>query len=160
MLTARTNIFLALAVLAIFASSKLPAAEIYHWVDENGVQHFSQYRPSGDIPDLSTQKLQDTAPPGNGELEDVYNIEEHEKRMTEWREDRDKKREEARERERQQAQQQPKSYPEQYNRYARPYWYRPAYGRPPYRPPNKPRPPVTKPTPPSHLVPPGGIRQR
>ena len=68
MLTARTNLFrihffLVLAALAIFASTKLPANEIYLWVDENGVQHFSQYQPNGDIPDLSTQKLQDATPP-------------------------------------------------------------------------------------------------
>ena len=156
MFTDRTTIVSTLAALAMLFSTQLLAAEIYHWVDENGVQHFTQYRPDDDIPNVSTQKLEDTTPPGDGQPEDIYNLEEHEKRMAAWREERDQNGKDARERK----QQQQVQYPEQNNRYIRPYWRRPIYGRPPIKPPTIPEPPIEIPRSPPHNIPPRGISNR
>ena len=148
--TFRVTRIVTLAALLAIAGTKVLASEIYHWVDENGVQHFSQYKPAGDVPNVSQQILKDATPPGDGE--DVYNVEEHEKRMAAWREERDKKREEARERN---SKQQPINYREPERVYGRGYWYPPVYGRPPYKPPHKPIPPIEKPRPPSYVKPRG-----
>lgn len=150
----------ALALLIMIASTKVVATEIYHWVDENGVPHYSQYRPVDDTPDVSTLKLLETTPPGNDQVEDVYNLEAHEKRMTAWREKREQERIESRERKKQALQQQPIKHSEPYKDYSRSFWYPPVYNRPPYRPPNrpphKPQPPEVNPRPPSTLLPRGG----
>jgi len=148
--TFRVTRIVTLAALLVITGTKVLASEIYHWVDENGVQHFSQYKPAGDVPNVSQQVLKDATPPGDGE--DVYNVEEHEKRMAAWREERDKKREEARERN---SKQQPIKYRESEREYGRGYWYPPVYGRPPYKPPQKPIPPIEKPRPPSYVKPRG-----
>lgn len=142
-----------LVVLAVIAGTKVSASEIYHWVDENGVQHFSQYKPAGDIPNVSQQKMEDAVPPGDGE--DVYNVEEHEKRMAAWREEREQKRKDAQEQKRLEAQRQPIRYQEPARNYVRPYWYPPIHNRPPHRPPHKPTPPIEKPGPPSSVRPRG-----
>jgi len=71
--TFRVTGIISLVVLAVFASTKAPASEIYQWVDENGVQHFSQHKPAGDTPNVSQRELEDNAPPGDGQVEDVYN---------------------------------------------------------------------------------------
>ena len=151
-----TKIFM-LALLAVIASTNLAAAEIYHWVDENGVPHYSQHRPDDDIQNVSTQKLEDTAPARNDQQEDVYNLEAHEKRMTAWREERDQERKDARERKRKIAEQQPIKHSEPYRDYSRRFLYPPIYNRPPYRPPyrppQKPQPPVVNPRPPSPFLP-------
>jgi len=148
--TFRVTRIVTLAALVAIAGTKVLASEIYHWVDEDGVQHFSQHKPAGDVPNVSQQILEDATPPGDGE--DVYNVEEHEKRMAAWREERDKKREEARE---SNSKQQPKQYREPERSYPGRYWYPPVYGRPPYRPPQKPTPPIEKPSPPSYVKPRG-----
>jgi len=152
--TFRLTRIVTLAALLAIAGTRVLASEIYHWVDENGVQHFSQYKPAGDVPNLSQQILEDATPPGDGE--DVYNVEEHEKRMAAWREERDKEREEKRERDNKQ---QPIKYPEPEHSYRGQYWYPPIYSRPPHRPPNrppqKPIPPIEKPSPPSTVKPRG-----
>jgi hypothetical protein len=144
--------------LLVIVSTKLAASDIYHWVDENGVQHFSQYRPAGNIPDVSELQLEDSVVPANDQVEDVYNIEAHEKHMAEWREEREQKREDARERNRQVAQQ-PIKYTQPERDYSRSYWFPPIYNRPPHRPPHrppvKPEPPVVLPSPPSTLLPRG-----
>ena len=155
--TFRVTRIVTLAALLVIAGTKVLASEIYHWVDENGVQHFSQQKPVGDVPNVSQQILEDATPPGDGE--DVYNVEEHEKRMAVWREERDKKREETRERD---SEQQPIKYREPERNDPGQYWYPPIYGRPPLRPPNrppqKPIPPIEKPRPPSSVKPRGFSR--
>jgi len=152
--TACVTTLMTLALLAMITSTKVAAAEIYHWVDENGVPHYSQVRPVDDIPNVSMQKLEDTTP---DQVDDVYNLEAHEKRMTAWREERDKERKEARERKRKIAEQQPIKQSEPYRDYSRSFWYPPIYNRPPYRPPyrppHKPQPPVVNPRPPSPFLP-------
>lgn len=137
--------------LLVITSTKLAASEIYHWVDENGVQHFSQYRPAGNIPDVSELQLGDSVVSGNDQVTDVYNIDAHEKHMAAWREERKQKREDARERKRQVAQQQPVKYTQPGPYYSRSYWYPPIYNRPPI----KPEPPIVLPSPPSTLLPRG-----
>jgi len=51
-----------LVLLAAIASANIAASEIYHWVDEDGVSHFSQQPPAKDIQNVSTQPIRDTAP--------------------------------------------------------------------------------------------------
>ncbi len=132
-------------MLGIVLSTIATASEIYYWVNENGVSNFSQYRPASNTPDVSTLELETSKPPGNGQYEDVYNVEAHEKRMIAWRAERQKEREDSRERKRQASQQVQIQYIQPQN----PYWYpRPYYN---YRPPYKPHPPIEKPRPPSIL---------
>ena len=150
--TTRVTKSIGFFMLAIVLSTIAMASEIYHWVDENGVSNFSQYRPASNTPDVNTLKLETSKPPGNDQYEDVYNVEAHEKRMIAWRAERQNTREDSRERKRQ-ASQQPQI---QYVQAQSQYWYpRPYYSyRPPYKPHppiEKPRPPIEKPRPPSIL---------
>ena len=130
--TGRVTKIITLTLLAAIASTNIVATEIYHWVDENGVSHFSQYRPGADTPNVSTKKVEENAP---DQVDDVYNLEAHEKRMTAWREEREKERKETRERNKQAAQQQPIKHSEPYRDYSHGFWYPPIYNRPPHRPP-------------------------
>jgi hypothetical protein len=156
----------ALLALAVLASANLSASEIYHWVDEDGVQHFSQQPPGSDTSNVSKQVLEDTAPPGDGQVEDVYNLAVHKEHMAEWREERDKQREEARKNKKLAANQQPQRSTETDGYYPWPYWRRPIYGKPPYRPPHRPpyRPPdnserpIFNPRPPTTSLSGGGSR--
>ena len=136
-----------LVLITFIANTKLLASDIYHWVDENGVSHYSQYQPGDDTPNVSTQKLENTAPPGNGEVEDVYNVAAHEKHMAEWREDRDNKRADVRARNEQAARQHSTRNSESYSTDSGSYLYPPIFGRQPVRP----RPPIVRPRPPSGL---------
>lgn len=145
-----------LVLLAVFAAANLAAFDVYHWVDQNGVAHYSQYRPASDIPNVKVQKLEDTRTPGDGQVEDIYNVEAHEKHMAAWRQEREQMRKDARERKMLAAQQQPVRYPQPERNYVRPYWYPPLQNRPIHRPSPKPRPPVANPRPPSRVKPRGG----
>lgn len=140
-------------LLAIIASSNVAAVKIYHWVDENGIPNFSQYRPGSDVPGVSEQELVEATLPD--QAEDVYNVEAHAKLMADWREELKQKREDARERKRRIAEQQPIRYQQPEPNYFGSFWYPPYYHRPPVRPPNKPVPPVAVPGPPSTLRPRG-----
>jgi len=148
--TCHTAKIITLAFIAVIACTTTAATEIYHWVDENGVSHFSQYQPGNDTQNVSKKKLEDTTP---DQVEDVYNLEAHEKRMAEWREEREQERKETRERKKQAAQQQPIKHSEPYNDYSRSFWYPPIYNRPPHRPPHKPQPPVVNPRPHTPFLP-------
>jgi len=139
----RTIIVTTLVLLAFTISTKVAASDIYHWVDENGVSHYSQYQPGGDTSNVSRQKLENKAPRGNGEVEDVYNVAAHEKHMAEWREERDKNRADARARNKQTTQQHSTRNPESYSAQSGSYWYPPVYGKQPVRP----RPPIARPRP-------------
>jgi hypothetical protein len=46
-----------LFLVAFLASSPVLATEVYHWVDENGVAHYSQHAPATDRagPNISLQ---------------------------------------------------------------------------------------------------------
>lgn len=142
-----------LVVLTVVATTNVPAAEIYHWVDESGVSHYSQQPPSRDTPDVSTQKIVAHTPSDNGQVEDIYNTVEHEKRMAAWREEREQERKDARDRKNQAASkpiryQQPESYG------TTPYLFRPIY-RPPHRP-VYPERPIYNPRPPTSSLSRGG----
>lgn len=130
-------------------SFQTQASEIYHWVDENGVSHFSQQPPDKETQNVSTKRIVDNAPGDGAESEDIYNTVEHEKRMTAWREERDQERKDARERKQQAAQQQQKY--QQPESYGPTYWRRPIYVRPPLRPTPLPDPgrPIFNPRPPT-----------
>jgi len=132
-----------LFLLALVASTTLVASDIYHWVDENGVSHYSQYQPGDDTPNVSRQELENKSSRGNGEVEDVYNVAAHEKHMAEWREERDKNRADARARNKQTTQQHSTRNPESYSAQSGSYWYPPVYGKQPVRP----RPPIARPRP-------------
>jgi len=67
MITGRIIKIITLVLLAVIASTNVPATDIYHWVDENGVQHFSQYRPTDNIPNVIQLKLEDATLPGDGQ---------------------------------------------------------------------------------------------
>jgi len=147
--TNQTSKFIILILLVVFASTNLAAEEIYRWTDENGVPNYSQYPPNSDIVDVSKQKLEDVTPPGNGQAEDVYNVEAQQKRMAEWREEREQNRKKVRESKKLAAQQQPVTYPQQVRRSFGTYWNRPVYGKPPHQPQH----PIARPRPPSAVLP-------
>ncbi|NND58084.1 MAG: DUF4124 domain-containing protein [Xanthomonadales bacterium] len=134
------------------ACTQVLATEIYHWVDENGVSHYSQSAQAGSPDGVKTMTLDDTAPPDYDPDEDRYGVAAQAERMTLLRKEMDEKREAERDRRRNAAAQQPvvrQSYP--VNSGYGPFW------RPPYRPvpPVEPRPPVPEPYPTSTLKPPG-----
>jgi hypothetical protein len=146
-------------LLTIIANAELVAAEIFHWVDENGVAHYSQNPPAGDTQNVSTQKIESPEPSGNGEVEDVYNVKEHEEKMIAWREERDKERKEARDRKNQTVSQRPIEYRQQENAYPWPYIYPPNHRppiRPPIEPPYNPDRPIFNPRPPVTSITRGG----
>lgn len=137
-----------LFLLAIMASSLLSAQEIYHWQDENGVQHFSQIAPAGEIAGVSTLTLADSTPPDFDPDEDRYGVEAQAERMKALREEMEKRREARRK-----AAPQPVVQYQQPVRYAAPLWWHrpPVYPKPPLRP----QPPVIEPYPTAVLRPPG-----
>ena len=151
--TFRLTGIIALAFLAVVASSNMFAAEIYQWVDENGVSHFSQQPPPKDTRNVSTQTIRNTAPSAAALEEDIYDTKAHEERMAQWRKEREQERQDARDRKAQANQQQIKyQQPESYGR--RPYLYPPIY-----RPPNKPiypERPIFNPRPPTASLSRGG----
>lgn len=139
---------IAWVLLAVIASANIAASEIYHWVDENGVSHFSQQPPAKDIQNVSTQTIRDAAPSDGVLAEDIYDTKAHEERMAEWRKERTQERKDARDRKQQAANQQALKYPqpESYGRY--PYLYPPIH-RPRPRPPFNPERPIFNPRPPT-----------
>ena len=157
MSTGRTKAVIILVLLVMIASTAALAGEIYHWVDENGVQNFSQRPPDGKVSGVSQMNLVDTTPEDYDPDEDRYGVEEQAERMAALREKMEQEREDARERERNAAQQQAVQYREPYRRYSNGVWLPPIYpGAPIYpRPPVKPEHPIEVPYPTATLRPPG-----
>ena len=145
-----TTLIFVLALCATGASAKTQASEVYQWVDENGVSHFSQQPPSKDTQNVSTQKIIDKQPSVGDQAEDIYNTKAHEERMAEWRTERDQERKDARERKEQAAKQQRKY--QQPESYGPTYWRRPIYARPPLRPSPSPERPIFNPRPPPTAI--------
>lgn len=140
------------AILLSVACTQVLATEIYHWVDENGVSHYSQSAPAGSPDGVKTMTLDDTAPPDYDPAEDRYGVAAQAERMALLRKEMDEKREAERDRRRNAAAQQPvvrQPYPVNYG-------YGP-FRQPPYRPvpPVEPQPPVPELYPTSTLRPPG-----
>lgn len=111
------------------------AYEVYHWVDENGVPHYSQERPDENIAGVRKLQLEDTTPPDYDPEEDRYGVEEQAERMAGLREDRQARRDEARERQLNAPQPPVVIYQEPYYPgYLNRLWLPPAYPWPPVRP--------------------------
>jgi hypothetical protein len=148
MMTSRVTIFVGVAVLA--AAQPAPAQEIYRWVDEQGVVHFSDTAPGGASGEISTLTLDGSPPAAYDPEQDIYNLAATGQRMQALRDEMAAQRDARRER----AAAQPPvvvQYPEQqHSGYANGYLYgypRPPGGhpgRPPFRPPHGP-PPGTQP---------------
>ena len=140
-----------LLLLAFCVSMPVLATEVYHWVDENGVSHYSQNAPPGDVPGVSTMILEDTTPPDYDPEEDRYGVAAQAERMASMREDMKEKRDAESERRRNAAAQQP------IIQYQQPYQYGySSFWRPPYHPspPLRPVPPI-EPVPSVPFRPPG-----
>lgn len=145
---------LALFLLVMLAGSPAVAAtEIFHWVDENGVAHFSQSAPLSDVAGVSHLTLEDTTPPDYDPEEDRYGVEAQAERMAALREEMAQKRESRRDR-------QHNSYQQPLVQYREPY-YVSGLLRPPYypRPPLRPEPPIAVPYETTTLLPPGSGRR-
>ena len=63
-----------LFLLAFTASMPVAATEVFHWVDENGVQNFSQQAPGSSTSGVSQLTLDGMAPPGYDPEEDRYGV--------------------------------------------------------------------------------------
>lgn len=136
----------AFPLLAIFAAEALSAAEIFHWVDENGVHHYSQVAPRTETEDVSTLSLSEPAAGSYDPDADIYGVAAQQERMKAMREEMEQKRQAARERQRQEAQRPAIIYREP-ERWGYPI-YRPGF---PNVPPLRPTPPIQRP--PSTLLP-------
>jgi len=153
----RALILLAVCALLLPAVSAR-AEEIYRWVDQSGVVHFSDAIPAAAVADVSTVVLEETLPPDYDPEADLYNVAAQAERMQALREVMAKEREARRERQRSAAQA-PAEQDGEAVRY--PYNYgNIRYPRPPARPPTGPRPPVPEPYETSTLRPPGGLQDR
>jgi hypothetical protein len=116
------------------------ATEVYQWVDENGVVHFSQNAPAGNVNGVEKITLEDTTPPDYDPEEDIYGVAAQAERMAALREEMAEKRDAAEDRRRQA----PAS--QAVVQYQDPYPYR--YGNVPYwRPPLRPVHPIEPPRP-------------
>jgi hypothetical protein len=139
----------AVTLLSYLLAAPLAAYEIYHWVDANGVDNYSQWAPTDAVDGVSKQILADPAPPAREPDEDLYSVEATAEQMRALWEGMEQRREE-------QLQRQPPTpgrveVQQQEPYYALPGWYgRPADGpvdRPGHRPPHPPdepeKPPAT-----------------
>ena len=126
----------------LLAAGLAHAGDIYHWVDEDGVPHYSQTPPAdADVP-VETRELATSTPDDYDPHEYEYSVMNQAERIhTEWAAlaeqraaEREARREEARRRERDR-----EAY-EQYERdrygwrYGREVWYPSVHPRPPLRP--------------------------
>ena len=128
-------------LLAALLAAPAIAEEVYRWVDENGVTHFSQMPPD-EVTGVTQQTLRDTRPSDYDPEQDLYNVEAQAERMQQLRDERKEKRQAARlEREREAERQQIMQYQNrQYYGYPN---YRPGWVNP--HPPLRPTPPVARP---------------
>ena len=141
--------------LALLTAFPALATEVYHWVDENGVSHFSQNAPASNVEGVKTVTLDDTAPPDYDPEEDRYGVAAQAERMAELRKEMAEKREANQDRRRNAAARQPAAKYQQPVQNGYPILGRPPY-YPGYRPPVKPEPPVRpEPYPTEVLRPPG-----
>lgn len=125
-------------LLGYLAVSSADATEVYRWVDDDGVIHFSQSAPPANVPGVTEMTLEDTAPTEYDPDEDLYGIDAQAERMAQLRQEMADKREQAQERQRNAARQPVTQY-QQPMQYGYPY-----YGLPPYSPglrPPRPEPP-------------------
>ena len=134
-------------ILLLLAAPAVWATEIYHWVDKDGVPHYSQNPPPADTSGVNRMRLEDTSPANVDPEEDLYNVEVQQKRMASIRQEREEKREADRERRAKVAAQQPVVIYQQSQPYSYPFWNSGIYPRPPINPgpPIRPQPPIAVP---------------
>ena len=134
------------------AGGPATAQDIYRWVDEDGIVHFSDTAP-GSVPGgVSTVTVEDTRPEDYDPEADIYNVAAQAERMRALREKMEKDREDRRERQRSAAARQPVQATRSVGYGIPPWWWdRPGTGRPPR--PERPEPPVPVPPPTSTLRP-------
>lgn len=119
----------AILIIGTFVSLHARATDIYRWVDDEGIVHFSDTRP-GDDSGVRTLQVHSSNPPGYDPSEDPYSVANQAKRVNDkWSElaDEREKREEKR---REQAQQYVQNEPPRYDGLHRVYW--PGYYAPMY----------------------------
>lgn len=140
-------------LIVLHSYSSVSAAEVFHWIDENGVIHFSQWAPDN-VVDVAKLVVHTNNPPGYDPLEDPYSIRNQAERTSETWKALEARKEERREKVRKEREQYIRNSPPPYDYYysyrqPRQYWpiYRPIY--PPNRPPTRPpiHPPGHKPAP-------------
>ena len=151
MATGSTTTVIILVLLATIASTAAVANEVFSWIDENGVQNFSQKPPDGKIAGVSQLNLVDTTPQDYDPEEDRYGVQAQAERMSALRDEMDQRRDDAREREKIAAQQQVIQYREPVRSYSHGFWNPPVYPRPPLKPEH----PIEVPAPTATLRPPG-----
>lgn len=68
---------------AVCSGAAVPAVayEIYKWVDENGIVHYSESAPEETDADVTTLELEPTNPPGYDPADDYYSIENQAERI-------------------------------------------------------------------------------
>lgn len=118
--------------LCSWAASPVHATEVYRWVDEDGVVHFSQTAPIKPEANVDRLALQDTRPSDYDPDQDIYGVAEQAERMKALREDMEAKRQASLERQREAAKQPVVQY-RQPERYGYPIFWD-AGPRPPLRP--------------------------
>jgi hypothetical protein len=128
-------------LLAASLAAPVAATEVYKWVDENGVTHFSQMPPDLSVTGVSQPILRDTRPSDYDPEQDFYGVEAQAERMQQLRDERNEKRLARLEREREAQKRQAVQYRDR-EYYGYPI-YRPGWVNP--RPPLLPNPPVVRP---------------
>ena len=128
-------LFGSLAVLTAWPVSSL-AEQIYHWVDANGVQHFSQTAPDSGSKDVRTLDVDGSQPASYDPEEDRYNVAAQTAATQAVRDRLAENRKEQQERRPVNPEPQVIYYPEPNYSYGNGILYPPDYPRP--RPPNRP----------------------
>lgn len=151
--TSRLLPLILLVFLSGLIASVVHATEVYRWVDDNGVVHFSQTAPNQVKAEVDKLALQDTRPSDYDPDQDIYGVAEQAERMKALREGMEEKRQENLKRQRETANQTVIQY-RQPERYGYPVFWNP-WPRP--QPPLRPVPPIALPgpvnPPPSTLLP-------
>jgi len=130
-----------LVPLLLLAAGLAHAAEIYHWVDEEGVAHYSQTPPPADAAvEVETRQFDASTPEDYDPREYEYSVMNQAQRIhAEWAElmAAQEAEQEAREAERERRAYE-RRYPERYGwRYGRDVYYPGVHPRPPVRPGHK-----------------------
>ena len=129
--TARTT---TLALAFFLGASQALAYEVYHWVDDNGVPHYSQEAPQDTIEGVRKIQLEDATTADFDPDEDIYGVQQQADRMASLRKDMQQRRDAAKERQRNAPQPGTVIYTNSYPSYSNRFWLPPAYPRPPVRP--------------------------
>ena len=82
-----------LVALVCMCGNVAAQTEVYHWVDENGVSHFTQSAPSGEVSGVRKMTVEDTTPTDYDPEEDRYGVAQQQERMAALREDMKERRE-------------------------------------------------------------------